>query len=83
MLVESSFADKVFFCNSGAEAVEGAMKLARKWAMKNFRRERAGFVAFNGSFHGRTFGALALTDREKYRMPFEPLVPGARFAPLR
>lgn len=80
MLVESSFADKVFFCNSGAEAVEGAMKLARKWAMKNFGRERAGFVAFKGSFHGRTFGALALTDREKYRMPFEPLVPGARFA---
>lgn len=80
MLVESSFADKVFFCNSGAEAVEGAMKLARKWALKNFGRERAGFVAFRGSFHGRTFGALALTDREKYRMPFEPLVPGARFA---
>jgi len=81
LLVESApFADKVFFCNSGAEAVEGAMKLARKWAMKNFGRERAGFVAFRGSFHGRTFGALALTDREKYRMPFEPLVPGARFA---
>ncbi|MBN2289883.1 MAG: aspartate aminotransferase family protein [Candidatus Glassbacteria bacterium] len=81
MLVEScSFADKVFFCNSGAEAVEGAMKLARKWAMKKFGGERAGFVAFTGSFHGRTFGALALTDRKKYRMPFEPLVPGARFA---
>ncbi len=80
MLAESSFADKVFFCNSGAESVEGAMKLARKWALKNFEGEKAGFVAFTGSFHGRTFGALALTDRKKYRMPFEPLVPGARFA---
>jgi acetylornithine/N-succinyldiaminopimelate aminotransferase len=80
MLVENSFADKVFFCNSGAEAVEGAMKLARKWSMKNFGGEKKGFIAFKGSFHGRTFGALALTDREKYRMPFEPLVPGAAFA---
>ncbi|MEA2062595.1 MAG: aspartate aminotransferase family protein [Gemmatimonadota bacterium] len=80
MLVKSSFADKVFFCNSGAEAVEGAMKLARKWALKKFGPQKSAFVAFTGSFHGRTFGALALTDRKKYRMPFEPLVPGARFA---
>ena len=79
-LVTNSFADKVFFCNSGAEAVEGAMKIARRWAQKNTGGERGGFVAFTGSFHGRTFGALALTDRKKYRMPFEPLVPGARFA---
>jgi len=82
VLVENSFADKVFFCNSGAEAVEGAMKLARKWALKTFGCGKTGFVAFTGSFHGRTFGALALTDREKYRLPFEPLVPGARFAHL-
>lgn len=80
LLVKNSFADKVFFCNSGAEAIEGAMKLARRWAHKNLGRDRSGFVAFTGSFHGRTFGALALTDREKYRMPFEPLVPGAKFA---
>ncbi|MEA1996657.1 MAG: aminotransferase class III-fold pyridoxal phosphate-dependent enzyme, partial [Gemmatimonadota bacterium] len=81
LLVRNSFADKVFFCNSGAEAVEGAMKLARKWAQKAQRGGgKSGFVAFTGSFHGRTFGALALTDRKKYRMPFEPLVPGARFA---
>jgi acetylornithine/N-succinyldiaminopimelate aminotransferase len=79
-LVTNSFADKVFFCNSGAEAVEGAMKIARRWAQKNTGGERSGFVAFTGSFHGRTFGALALTDRKQYRMPFEPLVPGARFA---
>jgi len=80
LLVESSFADKVFFCNSGAEAVEGAMKIARRWAQKALGPEKSGFVAFTGSFHGRTFGALALTDRKKYRLPFEPLVPGARFA---
>lgn len=80
LLVENSFADKVFFCNSGAEAIEGAMKLARRWAQKKVGGQKTGFVAFTGSFHGRTFGALALTDREKYRMPFEPLVPGARFA---
>ncbi len=79
-LVTNSFADKVFFCNSGAEAVEGAMKIARRWAQKSTGGERSGFVAFTGSFHGRTFGALALTDRKKYRIPFEPLVPGARFA---
>jgi len=80
LLVDNSFADKVFFGNSGAEAVEGAMKLARKWALKNFGGKKSGFLAFSGSFHGRTFGALALTDREKYRRPFEPLVPGVRFA---
>jgi len=80
LLVKNSFAGKVFFCNSGAEAIEGAMKLARRWAHKNPGRDRSGFVSFTGSFHGRTFGALALTDREKYRMPFEPLVPGVKFA---
>jgi len=80
LLVKNSFADKVFFCNSGAEAVEGAMKLARKWAQKVHGPGKTNFLAFTGSFHGRTFGALALTDRQKYRMPFEPLVPGARFA---
>ena len=80
LLVKSSFADKVFFCNSGAEAIEGAMKLARRWAHKNLGNDRSGFVAFTGSFHGRTFGALALTNREKYRKPFEPLVPGVKFA---
>jgi len=80
LLVKSSFADKVFFCNSGAEAIEAAMKLARRWAHTDPGRDRSGFVAFTGSFHGRTFGALALTDREKYRLPFEPLVPGVKFA---
>src|SRR5437764_10539194 len=60
-LVENSFADKVFFCNSGAEANEGAMKFARKWTRKNFGEGKVEFVAFSHSFHGRTFGSLALT----------------------
>jgi acetylornithine/N-succinyldiaminopimelate aminotransferase len=79
-LVEHSFADKVFFCNSGTEANEGALKFARKWARKNFGEGKTDLVAFSHSFHGRTVGALALTAKEKYRAPFEPLLPGVRFA---
>jgi acetylornithine/N-succinyldiaminopimelate aminotransferase len=80
LLVENSFADRVFFCNSGSEAIEGALKFARKWAKTNFSEDKIGIVAFAGSFHGRTFGALATTSREKYRKPFEPLLPGVTFA---
>lgn len=79
-LVEHSFADKVFFCNSGAEANEGALKFARKWARKNVGEDKTEIVAFTHSFHGRTFGALAVTAKEKYRTPFEPLLPGVKFA---
>ncbi len=64
-----------FFCNSGAEAVEGALKLAR------LVTGRPGFVATEGAFHGKTFGALSATGRDKYRKPFEPLVPGFRHVP--
>lgn len=78
-LVENSFADKVFFCNSGTEANEGALKFARKWARKNFGEGKTDLVAFSHSFHGRTIGALALTAKEKYRAPFEPLLPGVTF----
>jgi predicted acetylornithine/succinylornithine family transaminase len=85
-LVENSFADRVFFCNSGSEANEAALKFARKYA----RVQKAGqgdfaktkVVAFSNSFHGRTMGALAVTHKAKYREPFEPLVPGATFAPF-
>ncbi len=79
-LVEHSFADKVFFCNSGTEANEGAMKFARKWSRKNYGEGKCEFVAFSHSFHGRTFGALALTAKEKYRAPFEPLLANVKFA---
>ena len=78
-LVERSFADRVFFCNSGSEAVEGALKFARKFSSTHFGADKYEIVAFSGSFHGRTLGALATTSREKYRKPFEPLTPGAMF----
>jgi len=75
-LVSRSFAQQVFFCNSGAEANEAAFKFARKWT------GRPGIVAFSGSFHGRLFASLAATDRPEYRRPFEPLVPGVQIIPL-
>jgi predicted acetylornithine/succinylornithine family transaminase len=78
-LVDHSFADKVFFCNSGAEANEGAMKFARRWAHANGGEKKSEIVAFRGGFHGRTFGALAATDRPAYQEPFRPLMPGVRF----
>ncbi|MBI3983119.1 MAG: acetylornithine transaminase [Gemmatimonadetes bacterium] len=73
-LVDHSFASHVFFCNSGAEANEGAFKFARR-AMGP-RPDKRDIVALSGSFHGRTFAALAATDRPQYREPFAPLVPG-------
>jgi predicted acetylornithine/succinylornithine family transaminase len=79
-LCESSFADRVFFCNSGAEANEGALKFARKWARQQGHTDKTGFVAFTGSFHGRTMGALSVTATEKYRAPFEPLIGNVSFA---
>jgi acetylornithine/N-succinyldiaminopimelate aminotransferase len=79
-LCQSSFADRAFFCNSGAEANEGALKFARKWARANGHTDKTGFVAFSGSFHGRTMGALAITSTEKYRTPFEPLIGDVTFA---
>jgi acetylornithine/N-succinyldiaminopimelate aminotransferase len=75
-LVARSFADRVFFCNSGAEANEAAFKFARKWSRKTE------IVAFTGAFHGRLFASLAATDRPDYRKPFEPLVPGVHIVPL-
>ena len=79
-LCENSFADRVFFCNSGAEANEGALKFARKWARTQGHTDKTGIVAFTGSFHGRTMGALACTATEKYRKPFEPLIGDVSFA---
>ncbi len=80
-LVESSFADKVYFCNSGAEANEAAIKFARK-AMSNeqLAMSKTNVVAFSGGFHGRTVGALSVTHKAKYREPFAPLMPGVTFA---
>ncbi|MBC8074730.1 MAG: aminotransferase class III-fold pyridoxal phosphate-dependent enzyme, partial [Chloroflexales bacterium] len=83
MLVESApFADRAFFCNSGAEAIEGAIKFARKYAREHHGEGKTTIVAFDGSFHGRTMGAVAITAREKYRAPYMPVMPGVRFAPF-
>jgi len=74
--------DRVFFTNSGAEAVEGALKAARKYAYLKDGRTDHEIIAMNHSFHGRTFGALAVTGNPKYRAPFEPLIGNIRFAKL-
>jgi predicted acetylornithine/succinylornithine family transaminase len=81
-LCELSFADKVYFCNSGTEAVEAAIKFARKYARQSYGEKKTRFLAFHGGFHGRTMGALALTAREKYQAPFRPLMPDVDYAPL-
>ena len=77
-LVALAFPAKVFFCNSGTEAFEAAMKFARRIGMEKGRTE---YVCFERAFHGRTMGALSATWNPKYREPFEPLVPGVRFLP--
>ncbi|MFN0008340.1 MAG: aspartate aminotransferase family protein [Planctomycetota bacterium] len=71
-----------FFSNSGAESVEAALKIARKAQRNAGHPERTGFVALEGSFHGRTMGALSVTHTEKYREPFGPLIPGVSFVPV-
>ena len=79
-LAKWSHMDRVFFTNSGSEAVEGAMKLARIAAkQKPGKATKTRFLALEHSFHGRTFGALSVTHPVKYREPFEPLVPGVDF----
>jgi len=81
LLIEHSPAfDKVFFSNSGAESIEGALKFARRYARDHFGEGKTNIIAFDGSFHGRTMGAVAVTAREKYRDPFMPVMPGVRFA---
>jgi predicted acetylornithine/succinylornithine family transaminase len=75
-LVSLAFPARVFLCNSGTEAVEAAIKFSRRIGRAEGRTE---IVAFEGSFHGRTIGALSLTWKASYREPFEPLMPGARF----
>jgi len=79
-LVEISGLDKTFFCNSGTEAVEAAFKLARGYAYKNRLGEgKHEILTLDNAFHGRTYGALSATASDKYRKPYEPLVPGFRF----
>lgn len=78
-LKQASGMDKVFFTNSGTEAIEGVLKAARKYAYKK-GTGRYEFIAMENSFHGRSMGAVAVTGTESYRTPFEPLIGGVKFA---
>lgn len=81
-LVTRSFADRVFFTNSGTESVEGALKFARKRARVQHGEDKHEIVAFKSGFHGRTMGALSTTYKDIYREPFGPLLDGVSFAPF-
>jgi len=80
MLVENSFADKAFFCNSGAEANEGAIKLARKYSYKKYGEGRNEIIAMTGSFHGRTMATLSITANKKYQEGYAPIPTGFKQA---
>ena len=80
LLVENSFADRVFFCNSGAEANEGALKLSRLWGKKHLNGAY-GVITIQGSFHGRTLNTLSATGQAKIQEGFEPLAPGFKYVP--
>ena len=79
-LVRMSGMSRVFFTNSGTEAIEGALKAARKYAWLKDGRNDHEIIAMNHSFHGRSMGALSVTGNEKYQAPFRPLIGGIRFA---
>ena len=79
-LLQVTGMDRVFFTNSGTEAIEGALKAARKYSYNKYGTERYEIIAMNHSFHGRSMGALSVTGTEKYRTPFEPLIGGVKFA---
>ena len=79
-LLKASGMDRVFFTNSGTEAIEGALKAARRYSYNKYGEGRFEVIAMNHSFHGRSMGALSVTGTEKYRTPFEPLIGGVVFA---
>lgn len=82
VLVEHSFADKAFFCNSGAEANEAAIKLARRYSHSRYGSGRFEIITMKNSFHGRTLATITATGQEKVQKGFEPLMPGFAYAPL-
>ena len=82
LLVENSFADRVFFCNSGAEANEAAIKLARRYSMEKFGPDRHVIISMRNSFHGRTMATLSATGQEKIQVGYDPLLKGFRFVPF-
>lgn len=82
ILVDHSFGDKVFFCNSGAEANEAAIKLARRYSWKKYGKGRHEIIVMNNSFHGRTLCTLSATGQQKFWEGFDPLMEGFAYAPL-
>jgi acetylornithine/N-succinyldiaminopimelate aminotransferase len=82
LLCKHSFADKVFFCNSGAEANEAAFKLARKYAKEKMGKDRFEIITMERSFHGRTLATLTATGQEKFHKGYEPLMPGFKYVPF-
>jgi acetylornithine aminotransferase len=82
LLVDHSFADRVFFCNSGAEANEAAIKLARRYGHERYGAKRFEVITMKNSFHGRTLGMLTATGQDKVQKGFEPLMPGFAYAPF-
>ena len=82
LLTTNSFADRVFFCNSGAEANESALKLARKFSLRKGNQERYEVITMHYSFHGRTFATLSATAQKKFHTGFEPLLPGFCYVPF-
>ena len=82
LLCKYSFADKVFFCNSGAEANEGAFKLARKYAKEKIGKDRYEIITMERSFHGRTLATLTATAQEKFHKGYDPLMPGFKYVPF-
>ncbi|MBI2192769.1 MAG: aspartate aminotransferase family protein [Planctomycetes bacterium] len=82
ILVDNTFADKAFFCNSGAEANEGVIKLIRKYAKEKVDPRRTDIIVFENSFHGRTLATVTATGQPKYHKGFEPLVQGFKHVPF-
>lgn len=82
LLCEHSFGDRVFFCNSGAEANEAAMKLARKYSAEHFGPDRFEVITALASFHGRTLGTISATGQDKVKAGFNPLLPGFHYVPF-
>ena len=82
LLCDHSFADRVFFSNSGAEANESAIKLARKWAKEHGASDRGDIITMRGGFHGRTLATVTATAQEKYHHGFEPLPGGFKYVPF-
>jgi predicted acetylornithine/succinylornithine family transaminase len=82
LLIENSCADKAFFCNSGTEANEAAIKMARRYSFNKYGEGRHSVVALTNSFHGRTMASLTATGQDKHKTGFQPLLPGFKHVPI-